>query len=74
MSQEIAEQTPAPGDKIAYSIDEVTRITSTGRTAVYEAIKARKLKARKNGRRTIIVDTDLRAWLSSLPEMHSEAA
>lgn len=61
------------GGKIAHSIDGVCETTDVGRTSVYGAIRAGKLKARKPGRRTIILDEDLRAWLASLPS-NTEAA
>jgi len=52
---------------LAHDVGDVVRITSFGRTSVYAAIKDGALKARKFGRRTIILDEDLRAWLASLP-------
>jgi hypothetical protein len=52
---------------LAHDIGDVVRITSFGRTSVFAAIKDGSLKARKFGRRTIILDEDLRAWLASLP-------
>jgi hypothetical protein len=44
----------------AYTIEEATRIATCGRTLLYAAIKSGSLKARKMGRRTIILDADLR--------------
>lgn len=55
-------------DKVAYSIAEVLQATSLGRTRVYEAIKAGKIKTRKFGGRRIVLAEDLRAFLKSLPE------
>lgn len=52
---------------LAHDVEGVMRITSFGRTSIYAAIKEGALKARKFGRRTVILDADLRAWLSSLP-------
>ncbi|MGO9430918.1 helix-turn-helix domain-containing protein [Rhodoblastus sp.] len=52
---------------LAHDVGDVVRITSFGRTSVYAAIKEGALKARKFGRRTVILDEDLRAWLASLP-------
>jgi hypothetical protein len=58
---------------LAHSIDDVRRRTGIGRTSIFEAIKNGDLQARKHGRRTVILDTDLRAWLTSLPSVHRGA-
>jgi hypothetical protein len=52
---------------LAHSIADTCRITSMGRTPIYEEIRRGRLKARKAGRRTVILDSDLREWLASLP-------
>lgn len=54
---------------LAHTIDGVTHATYIGKTSIYAAIKAGELKARKNGRRTLILDHDLRKWLRSLPTL-----
>jgi excisionase family DNA binding protein len=59
--------------KIAHSVDSACEAADVGRTSIYEAIRAGELKARKLGRRTIILDDDLREWLASLPSF-GEAA
>jgi excisionase family DNA binding protein len=51
----------------ALSIDEVCAAIGIGRTKVYEAIATRALKARKVGKRTLILRDDLRQFLASLP-------
>jgi excisionase family DNA binding protein len=57
-----------PGDKpFAHTIQDTTLHAKCGRTTIYAAIKSGALKARKIGRRTIILDEDLRGWLASLP-------
>lgn len=58
---------------LAHSVEEAARRASIGRTAIYFEIKKGRLKARKAGKRTLITDADLRAWLDSLPLMHSAA-
>jgi excisionase family DNA binding protein len=54
-------------ERIAYSVDEVAVRAGIGRDAVYDAIRERRLVARKWGRRTVITDVDLRAFLAALP-------
>ena len=53
--------------RFAYSIREVSDVAPIGRTAIYEAINRGKLRAVKLGRRTLILDGDLRKFLASLP-------
>jgi excisionase family DNA binding protein len=58
--------------KLTHSIDDVTKLTGLGRSFIYEAIKAGNLLVRKAGRRTLIFDADLNAWLASLPAKRSD--
>jgi hypothetical protein len=60
-------------DQFAYSIEETARIASVGRTALYAEIKAGRLKARKAGRRTVLLADDIRQWLVSLPQINGAA-
>jgi excisionase family DNA binding protein len=53
--------------RLGHTIAAATQATGLGRTSIYEAIKSGALKARKFGRRTIILDTELREWLAALP-------
>ena len=61
------------GGELAHSIEEAARRASVGRTFVYAEIKAGTLKARKLGRRTVILDSDLRSWLLAAPALHEVA-
>jgi excisionase family DNA binding protein len=54
---------------LAYSIPEACAVASTGRSALYEEIRSGRLRAVKNGRRTIILARDLRAWVEGLPQI-----
>jgi excisionase family DNA binding protein len=49
------------------SILEACRIAGIGRTKIYEAIAGRRLKARKLGKRTIVLRSDLQEFLAALP-------
>jgi excisionase family DNA binding protein len=54
-------------DRQALSIAEVSSVSGLGRTKIYEAIGAGSLRARKCGKRTLILPDDLRAFLAALP-------
>lgn len=49
------------------SIAEACAVAGIGRTKIYEAISAGNLKARKLGKRTLVLRDDLRAFLAALP-------
>ena len=52
--------------QISLSIEEAKNLTGIGRTKIYQAINSGALKARKFGKRTIILRDDLNAFLASL--------
>ena len=56
-----------PTERLAYSIVEFCESTGIGRSTVYEEIKAGRLIARKARGRTIILPTDGKNYLRSLP-------
>jgi excisionase family DNA binding protein len=55
--------------RAAYSIAEVMAQSGLGRDSIYKAINTKQLPARKVGRRTIVLATDLQRFLESLPRM-----
>ncbi len=56
----------------AYTIIEVCHHTKLGRTKVYQLISDGLLKARKIGKRTIVLRTDLEEFLNSLEPYNSK--
>jgi hypothetical protein len=58
-----------PGDpyKLAFTIKEAVRASGLSRSILYIAIGKGVLQARKCGARTLILDSDLRRFLRTLP-------
>jgi excisionase family DNA binding protein len=54
-------------DKIAVTLPEATALSGIGRSTFYEIFKAGKLKPRKQGTRTLILVSELKEYLESLP-------
>jgi excisionase family DNA binding protein len=52
---------------IAYTIKEACTASRTGRTTLYSAIRRKDLVARKLGKKTLILEEDLRRWIEHLP-------
>jgi excisionase family DNA binding protein len=53
--------------QLVYTIAEACAASRSGRTALYEAIRAGALTARKRGRRTLILADDLQRWIEGYP-------
>jgi excisionase family DNA binding protein len=51
-------------EPLAYSINEACRVSSLGRTRLYQLIGEGKLDVRKIGKRTLIPAASLRALIS----------
>lgn len=58
-------------DKLSFHIDEATKAGAGSRSEIYKALREGKLKAKKRGRRTIILRDDLAEYLASLPAYRS---
>jgi hypothetical protein len=59
---------------LVHSIPEACLIACAGRTALYAAIRTGELRAVKRGRRTLVLDDDLRRWVLSLPPIGAQPA
>ena len=55
------------------SVSEACRVSGIGRTKMYEAISDGRLKARKLGKRTLVLRGDLQAFLDNLPVVKADA-
>lgn len=58
--------------QLSLSIEEARAATGLGRTKLYQLINSGELKARKIGKRTIILKDDLEAFLNNLQSYASE--
>lgn len=56
---------------LAVSISDAVKMVGLGRTSLYAAIAAGKLKTRKSGRRTLVETSALRQFIEALPESAS---
>ena len=54
---------------IAYTIKEACVVSRTGKTTLYGAIRRGELVARKLGKKTLILEPDLRRWIEHLPTL-----
>lgn len=52
---------------ISVTIPEAVRMTGIGRASIYRAFKSGKLSRRKAGSRTLILYSELTAFIESLP-------
>jgi excisionase family DNA binding protein len=52
---------------LAYTVDEACSVAGIGRTALYKAIGTGELVARKYGRKTLILASDLHRFIEGLP-------
>jgi excisionase family DNA binding protein len=53
--------------QLAHTVPQAWMIAQCGRTTLYQAIRSGALRAVKRGRRTLILDDNLRSWVQTLP-------
>jgi excisionase family DNA binding protein len=54
---------------LVHTIAEACAVARVGKTAIYRAINEGKLPARKQGRRTLVLEADLRRYIEALPTL-----
>lgn len=59
--------------KLALSVDEAAGRAGVGRDKIYESVRTGKLRARKMGRRTLVLTSDLESFLNDLPPIEPVA-
>ena len=60
-------------DPLAVTVADACNVASSSRSELYAAILRGELRARKRGRKTLILMADLRAWVEALPEFKTSA-
>jgi excisionase family DNA binding protein len=61
-------------ERKAFTIREIAARNRIGKDSVYEEVRAGRLRARKLGKRTIVLDTDEEAWRAALPLLELSTA
>jgi excisionase family DNA binding protein len=57
----------------ALSLVDAAKAASCSKPAIYRAIKRGELRAKKRGRRTLVLYSDLVSWLNALPDASLKA-
>ena len=61
-------------EKLAWRIGEFARASGVSQSLLYKHIREGKLRAVKQGRSTLILDSDAKAYLTALPEIPASLA
>lgn len=59
--------TPAPLAKVLFTVEEAAFITSSGRTAIFEALADGRLRGVKDGDRTKLTPEAIRDFIAQMP-------
>ena len=59
---------------LALTIAQAAKLAGLSRSAIYQEIRAGRLRAVKRGRSTRILMEDMKAYLASLPSLHQPTA
>ena len=54
-------------EKLAHSTRDAQRLVGCGKTTLFKALASGELTYRKLGKKTLILDADLRTWVATLP-------
>ncbi|MGH1571921.1 excisionase family DNA-binding protein [Methylobacterium sp. P31] len=54
-------------EPLGLSVQQAAKSAGVGRTTIYEELARGRLRAKKLGRRTLILADDLKRWLEALP-------
>ncbi len=73
MHEVIETQRPAEPPLLAATIDKSTEISGLSRSAIYRAARKGQITIRKNGSRSLILVSELQAFLQGLPASAGEA-
>jgi hypothetical protein len=72
-TQQVYDAVPCP-EPLALSVAGAAQLSGIGRSSMYIAIQRGELPVRKWGKRTVVLMTDLKSWLASLPVANRRAA
>jgi excisionase family DNA binding protein len=61
-------------ERKAFTIHEFAARNGIGKDKAYQEVREGRLRARKLGKRTLILDTDEAAWRDALPLLNLSAA
>lgn len=61
-------------NRITLSVNEAAKAAGIGQTKLREEIAAKRLIARKLGKRTLVAVADLENWISNLPQVEPRSA